>query len=300
MEKKSARILAVILAFIMLGSVFAYMMRGTRNVETREVVIRLDDFREYVKYVPRGAIFFEYVNMSYLQLPEGDQLRYTVNKMLQDLLIREIFSRSIIEIPHGFTQILRVYYPNNMPLYFVDAKMTKIYFAKQDEMKVGNYSVPVRPGIALFDKISPFVIGNPTAVRVVVEIFQGKDESVANETYPYLSRINGSFLYAWFTFGEAAGRVLKVNNTSISDFFFEGWGYNPINNTYYKTWGVHFIGNYFFSKTNETEFCKIKNFEDGFSVAVLEDRDFGKIVQAQPRILSYKITFKPVNTTNES
>ncbi len=301
MEKKSARILAFVLALIMLGSVFAYMLKGQRTVHEREIDLRLDNFREYVKYIPEGAIFFEYVNISYLNLPQGDPLRQTVDKMVKDLLVREIFSRTILDIPYGFKQMLAAYY-GTMPLYFVDTNGRKIYFAAEDEIHVGKYTIAVRPGVAVFDRMSPFVVGNPSLVRAVVQVLEGNRTSVENETYPYLSRINGTFLYAWFTIGKGAGKILKANNTTISDFFFEGWGYNEKNGTYYKVWGVHFLGNYFFSKRhNESvEYVKIKNYKDQFSVARLEDPSFGKVLKAQPRILTYKISFKPVNSTNET
>ena len=61
---------------------------------------------------------------------------------------------------------------------------------------------------------------------------------------------------------------------------------------------MHFIGNYFFSGMNESEknfeYYKVKNFDDGLSIAVMEDKNFTKVVNAQPNILSWHISF---NTT---
>jgi hypothetical protein len=295
MEKRSARILALILALIMLGSVFAYMSKGGGG-QKRDVELRLNDFREYFNITPDGAYYCEYVNLSYLYLDQNDPLRNYVDERVRGILRGDVFSRSIIEIPSGFTQILAVYY--DTPLYFIDENRSKVYFAFEDQIEHGNHTIKVRPGLALLDSISPIALGFPSNVEKVADILDGKSSGVSNRIYPYLSRINGSFYYAWLVYGDNAKQLLKDNNTGITDFFFEGYRFNETNKSYEKVWGLHFLGNYFFARTNQTEYNIIENYNDGFSVAILGDKNFTKLIQTQPRILSYQISFEtPKNET---
>ncbi len=297
MEKRSARILAFLLALIMLGSVFAYMMRSG-NVEKREVLLKLNDFREYVNITPKGAYYFEYVNLKQLvTLDREDPLRQFVEKKLNDLLVRSIFSRTVLEVPGGFEEIFVASYNPAVSLYFVNTNMSKVYFAKDSEVKYGNFTVQLRKGgLALIDELSPFVVGYTPLVRKVVDVVEGREDSVGNETYKYLSRINGSFVYASFVYGDVAKQAIKAENESVADFFFEGYRYNATNGSYEKVWAMHFIGNFFFGKMNKTEqkfeYYRVYNFNDGFGIAVMGDKNFTKVVEARPRILSWKIEIK--------
>ena len=91
---------------------------------------------------------------------------------------------------------------------------------------------------------------------------------------------------------------MKAGNESVGDFFFEGYRYNFANNTYEKVWAIHFLDHFFFGKMNESEkdfqYYKVKNFEDNFGIAVMEDANFTKVLKARPNILSWSISF---NTT---
>ncbi len=299
MERKSARILAFLLALIMLGSVFAYMMKGG-SAEHRPVSYRLDDFRSYVNWTPGGVYYFKYFNFTHLaQLESNDPMREYINSNLQDVLIGAVFSRAVLETPSGISNVLVADYRTAISLYFVDANMGKIYFAKEDEVRYGNFTLQVRRGgIALVNQTSPIIVGYKPLVEKAIDVIEGKSVSAGNETYQYLSRINGSFAYAFFTYGDLVRASFKSGNESVADFFFEGYRYNFVNTSYEKIWAMHFIGNYFFGGMNESEknfeYYKVKNFDDGLSIAVMEDKNFTKVVNAQPNILSWHISF---NTT---
>jgi len=296
MEKKSARILAFLLALIMIGSVFAYMMRSG-SAEKREVEFRLDDFRSYVNWTPDGVYYMQYYNFTYLaQLEANDPMKDYVNSKLQNVLVSAVFSRAVLEITSGISQILVANYMTAIPLYFVDANMGKVYFAKEDETKYGNFTLQVRKGgIALVDQTSPVIVGYKPLVERAIDVIEGKNVSTGKETYRYLSRINGSFAYAFIMYGEPAKASFRSGNKSIVDFFFEGYRYNFINNSYEKIWALHFLGNYFFGGMNESEknfeYYKVKNFKDGLSIAVMEDKNFTKVIEARPNILSWQISY---------
>lgn len=300
MEKRSARILALLLAFIMIGSVFAYMMKGG-SPKNREVKVRVEDFEGYLNWTPRDAYYIQYFNLTYItHFEKNDPLRQYVDDNLQKILTSAVFSRSVLEMTSGISKIYVANYMTAIPLYFIDANMGKVYFAKDDEVKYGSFTMQVRKGgIALVDETSPIIVGYKPLVEKTIDIVEGKEVGLGNLS-KYVYRINGSFAYAFIMYGKAAGRILKSENESICDFFFEGYRYNQLNNTYEKVWAIHFIGNYFFSGMNETmrdfKYYKVRNFDDGFGIAIMEDEDFIKVVNAQPRILTWKI----INEENEN
>jgi len=296
MERKSARLLALLLALIMLGSVFAYMLKGG-NVERREVIYRLEDFREYVNWTPADASYVRYYNLSYVSmLGKNDPISNMVTSELNELLIPAIFSRQVFEITGGISQIMVVDFGGSVPLYFVDAGMSKIYFAGEGEIQHGNFTLKVRrPGIALVSEVSPMIVGYKPLVEKAVDTLEGKYPSFGNNSYDYLSRINGSFAYALFAYGDVVRDWIRIGNESPADFFFLGYRYNFNNSSYEKVWAMHLEGNYFFGGMNESEknfeYYKFQNFEDGLSIAIMEDKDFNKVVNAVPNILKIQIHY---------
>jgi len=300
MEKKSARILAFLLALIMIGSVFAYMMRGGM-VEKREVEYRLDNFRDYANWTPDGVYYMQYYNLTYLAyLDKNDPMRSYIESNLKDVFIPAIFSRSVLETTAGISKVFVANYMTAIPLYFVDANMGKVFFAKEDEITHGKFTVQVRRGgIAFVDQTSPIIVGYKPLVDKALDAIEGKNTSAGNYTYKYLSRINGSFAYALIMYGDVVKQSVRIGNESPADFFFQGYRYNYENNSYESVWAMHFSGNYFFGRMNESEknfeYYKFRNFDDGLSIAVMEDKDFNKVVNARPNILSFQISFNNEN-----
>ncbi len=296
MERRSARILAFLLAFIMLGSVFAYMFSGGKP-EERKVLIEVEDFRELVNLTPSGAVYFEYVNLSYAaMLEKNDPLRSMVENAAKNMMDPRIFNRMVVEVPSGIREVFAASYVNrSTPLYFADAAKRKVYFVADETVEVGNLTVKLHGNIALIDDVSPFVIGYAPLVLAAAETIEGKNSSCSGLA-KYLSRINGSFAYAYFLSGDAAKRAFKINNSSAADFFFEGFRYNWSSGMYEKVWGVHFIGNFFFGGMNTTKvgigYYWARNFDDNFGVAVIGDKDITKVLQTTPNVLTIEI--KPV------
>jgi len=292
MGRRSARILALILALIMLGSVFAYVMRGGQ-IESRHVKLRLSDFREYVNLTPKGAYEFEYVNLTeFAKLDPTDDLRIYVNGKLRNIVTPIIFSRNILEIPGGLREIYSAKYAPAISLYFVNCGQSKVYFARESEFNYKTFKIQVRRGIGLIDEISPLIVGYTPLVNSSIDTIDNRSMSCSN-VYGYLKRINGSFAYAYFIFGDVAKRRLTSENKSVSDFFFEGYRYNYQNDSYEKLWALHFLDNFFFGKMNESirgfGYYKFENYEDGFGVAIMGDKNFSRIINAKPRILTLKI-----------
>jgi len=290
LERKSARILAFILAFIMLGSVFAYMApRGAP--EKREVKLKIEDFRNWVDLAPEDGLFF-YFNLEELRdlskkLGPKDPLVNFTEGEAKKALDSTYLSGRIVQLTQPISEF--VYADYGYPLYFMDENDSRVHFVKYTDYPVGNYTVQVsRYGVAMIDEISPLVIGYSP---LVMEVAQNLNEGRKTECNDYLSRLEGSYVFAFFTCGKMAGEVFRLNQTneSIADFFFQGFRYNFTSQQYEKVWGAHFTQNYFFMGLNETErdfeYYYIENFDDGFSIAVMGDKNFTKVLDARAQTM---------------
>jgi len=296
LERRSARILALILAFIMLGSVFAYMSHGG-VVEKRDVKLKLE-FWDCIDLTPENGLFF-YFNLTELKglmkkLGEKDPLVNFTQMEATHALSSDYLNGRIVQFTQPINEFILAEYGYFL-LYFINENDSKVYFAKDTEYFVGNHSVMLsKYGVAMISEISPLVIGYSP---LVVEVAKNLNDVRKTEYSDYLSRINGTFVFAFFTFGNETSNVVRLNQTneSIMDFFFQGFRYNFTSQQYEKVWGVHFTQNYFFTEMNESErgfeYYYFENFEDGFSIAVIGDKNFTKIAtnEAVPKVMGFII-----------
>ncbi|MEM1579385.1 MAG: hypothetical protein QXN34_07335 [Archaeoglobaceae archaeon] len=302
LERRSARILALILAFIMLGSVFAYMSGGGKN-EKREIKLYLQDFRDWIKIAPEGGGFFYYniTELSILskKLGNNDPLVNLTQNELYTVLRSPYLDRRVIELTHGVEELMLAEY-SHYPVYFINDNASRVYFAKESDYKVGNLTVQFsRYGIAMVSETSPLIVGY---APIVLEIAKYAEKGIESNYSNYINRVNDTFVFAFITFGNESGKYLQTGETNqsfvgIVDFLFQGFRYNFTSNQYEKVLGIHFTENYFFYHLNETEkdfeYYYFDNFGDGFSLAVMGDKDFTKTLKARPNILG--LIIKEVN-----
>ncbi|MCS7119017.1 MAG: hypothetical protein RMH75_03370 [Archaeoglobaceae archaeon] len=302
LERRSARILAIILAFIMLGSIFAYISGGG-GVEKRETKMSFS-MLEIAAYVPENAIFFYYNLTEYgailKKLGKNDPLvRYVEGYIDEELnyAFTYYLNRRTVEFTRNIEDLLVVQI-GDFHVYFINEKSSKVYFAKQSEQNIGNLSVKISGVIALSEDIHPLVIGY---APLVFEIVKNIDENRTENYEAYLSKFNETMIFSFFTFGNKTGKYLRFTQAEESpvDFFFQAFRYNDTSKRYEKVWGIHFTENYFFYDLNETErdfeYYHFINFEDGFSIAVMGDRNFSKVLNANPNVIGFIMT-----ETNES
>ncbi|MCS7121244.1 MAG: hypothetical protein NZ895_01385 [Archaeoglobaceae archaeon] len=276
LERRSARILAVLLVLVMLSSVFATAIPYIfpQRVEKRELVAEFKDFRELASRL--NASYYIYFNYSYLEkLSDKDLLKLLIFNKTEEVLDPRIFNRLVIELPTGFNEVLIVFYRDeDYPVYFVANNGQRIFFAGTESRNVEGYQIKLYRSIALVDTIEPFALGfYPSIYKALSDLKERK------KVIEHLDRINGSFAYAYFLVGEYALERVKSNNTSICDFFFEGYRYE--NGSYEKVWAINFVQNFFFV---ESEDYYVEMFEDGFGIAVVRDKDFEKLLEFQPEI----------------
>ncbi|MFN3383281.1 MAG: hypothetical protein ACK401_00110 [Archaeoglobaceae archaeon] len=300
LEKRSARILAIILAFIMLGSVFAYVSGGGTR-EKRETKVNFA-MLEAIGYLPENSIVYYYnlteLNALAKKLGKNDALvKHVENLAVQELSYAygSYLDRRIVEFTHNIEELIIARY-GDFDVYFVNENASKVYFAKQTEQKIGNITVKFHGGVAIAEEVHPLVIGYaPLVLSVAEKIEQGK----ASDYSVYLSHMKKDFVVALVIFGNATGSYVRfTQNESPVDFFFQGFRFNESSGNYEKVLGMHFTENYFFYGLNETEkdfeYYYFENFEDRFSVAVMGDKNFTKVLEARPNVMG--IIIKEVET----
>jgi hypothetical protein len=273
METKSARILALILALIMLGSVLAYAIKGSPKSH-RDVKFEMgDNFKSYMQYLPDGANQVAYMDLH----TENDTLRSYVKNVMKKNLDPLFFRSNLIQFTHGIERMLIAAYPDGI-LYFVDVNKSKVYFAHDRKDTYMGYTIKTKQGIALTDEISPVVYGTSESVARTIEVISGgKAGNATNytERLPY-----DNYNFALVFFDDAAKELL--NGTDYIDFYFAGYRMNG--SMYEKVVAVHFTGYGGFADSNVTAYYNFTNYDDGFSVAIMQDTNFTKIVEAQPEI----------------
>ena len=293
METRSARILALFLALIMIGSVITYVFKGSENTSERNVRFEMGKFPDTLNFLPNGAQFVLYLNFSNLE-KESD-----LYELLNDVFKSQIdpFTFKHLALSKNIESVVIAKYP--YPLYFVNVNKSKVYFSYEGKEVYKGYTIKLRQGVALIDEISPFVIGYPTFVYSVVDLLQDNN-SVGSFVSNYTQRIydfakpSSNFNYALILYGESAKTQLVSDNESIGDFYFVAYRMNG--SVYEKIEAIHFTKNGFFVSSNETEnataYYYYKNFDDGLSVVKMGSEDLEKLMLLKPEMRIVKIKIK--------
>jgi len=278
MEKKSTRILALLLALIMIGSVLAYAFRKPTKAEERSIKFDMgNDLKDWLRYIPNSTEFIMYFNYN--------TTNETLLKFIYNMTARNID-------PYAF-YIFRPYVSSfkrlligSPELYFIDVGRQKVYFTyneKRDyygyDVLFGNFS---RRMFALVKETHPVIYGYPDSVIDVLKVITNNGTSLEREYYNYTKRINGTFNFAMLVTGEVAKDSIKSNGTPIADFYFEGFRMNG--SMFEKVVAIHFLGNYFFVHSNKTAYYYCKNYNDGFSIAVMDDYNLTKLINTTPEM----------------
>ncbi len=282
MEKRSAKLLAFVMALIMIGSVMVLAFRATSRVEIRTIKFDMgSSLKSWLKYVPADSEYIAYFNYS---TSNETMLEFLYNSTVSLLRNLDPYAFYIIR-PNTLDSFKRLLVATP-ELFFIDVNRTKVYFALKQKVNYGGYTVELGRFIgrvyAFVDQIHPVVYGYPGDVLKVLNIVLGRNRSFEDVYSNYTSKIPGSFNYALILSGKAAEKSVKSNGTPVADFYFVGYRMNG--SMFEKVIGVHFLGNYFFVKTNKTEYCYCKNYPNGFSLAIMDDRNLTKLINTTPEI----------------
>jgi len=278
MEKRSARIIAFLLALIMIGSVLAYAFRKPTKAEERRIVFDMgNDLKDWLRYVPNTTEFVMYFDYN------------TTNETLLNFM----YNMTVKNIdPYAF-YIFRPYVSSfkrfligSPELYFIDVGKQKVYFSYKEKRKYHGYDVLFgsfgRRTFALVEETHPVVYGYPESVIDVLNVMANNGTSLEKEYYNYTKRINGTFNFVMLVTGKVAENSVKSNGTPLADFYFEGFRMNG--SMFEKVVAIHFLGNYFFVHSNKTVYYRCKNYPGGFSVAVMDDYNLTKLINTTPEI----------------
>jgi hypothetical protein len=269
-NKKSARILALLLALIMLGSVLAYTFKSGKTPE-REIKFEIKDgFLSYIQNLPPGAKEIIYMDLN----TENETLRSYVEHMIQINLNPYLFQHMWFQ---GVERMLVSSYPDGI-LYLIDVNKSKVYFSYEMKEEYSGFTIKVKQELALADELSPFLFGTIQSVLRAIDVL-GKGNKLS-----YVDRLAGEYNVLMVFYGDSANKLL---NDDLIDFYAAGFRMNG--SAYEKVVCMHFTGNGLFVDSNATAYYSYTNYKDGLSVAVMGDFNLTKILDVQPEIRTIEI-----------
>ncbi len=278
LEKRSARILAIVLTLIMVGSVMVYMFRGPFKPSAR--TIRFDmgsGLKDWLRWIPNSTEYMIFYNYT---ATNETLLHLIYNSTLKNV---DPYAISLVRPPLSEVKEMLV----SPSLYLMDYNRSKVYFAYQEKRNVDGYDVLIgkyyNRYYALVDETHPVIYGDPNSVFSVLNVIVNHGNGSVMAKYgKYLDRIKGSFDFAILVTGETAKSTVTSNGTPMADFYFEGYRMNG--SMFEKVVGIHFLGNYFFVHSNKTTYYYCKNYNDSFSIAIMDDYNLTKLINTTPEI----------------
>ncbi len=288
-ERKSARLLAFVLALIMVASALVYAFRNPSKPEEREIKFDMgENWKDWIRYLPNGTGYIVYLNYT----EKNETLKkFIYNRTLNN--INPYVFRDFRPTINYFRSMMIFDYYN----YLIDLNKSKVYFAYKQKDVYKNFTL--KTGVSagrlytVVDETHPVILAYPSYAKKVIDTITENSTSFNEEYGNYTSRINGSFSYAFILAGDTAKSALTDNGTPIADFYFEGYRMNG--SVYEKVVGIHFLRYYFFVKTNktanETAYYYYENYDDGFSIAVMGSYNFTNLTQLMPEMRTVIIKF---------
>jgi len=278
LERRSAKILALLLALIMIGSVFAYALRGAQTTPQREVVYEVRDFRKTLDLLS-DAQYVYYLNFS---VKDENVSKFISNywmSLANDPVFRYIrFSRLDSMFYALFNQT--VFGPEY--IYLFDTGNSKIFFSYDRKTEYKNVTVKIKDGYGFAENVNPAAIGTLNNVYDFIDRISGNESGRYHNLTSKLPPINYDF--AVVLLGETANSTIRLENSSgkMADFYFEGIGVNE-SGGYDKVVAINFLQNIFFVESNITEYYNVTRY-GGFNIAFMHDDNFTKILEAKPEM----------------
>jgi len=277
-SKKSARILALVLALIMIGSIAAFGIRGIGQPPKRVIKHEAKTLPEIINILPDGATQVLYMDL--LGTHDKNLLNYT-SMLIQQNTIPEFF-RSL-QLTSAVRKYVIAAYPDGL-IYLLDVNKTKTYYLTKEKTEYLGYTIKISyDNIAFCDQVSPIVLGTPNKVLNLIECINNLKPSFNKSVGNYTSRIGKNYPISLVLYGESA----KEMSQNTSDFYFIGYGMNGT--LYEKFVALHFTEYAGFVESNVTEFYSFENYKDGFSIASMSDSNFTKVLEAKPEIRLLKV-----------
>ena len=297
MESKGARILAILLALIMIGSVLTYAARRSQTTHEREVqFIFPDGFNGIISHIPPGTDQVVYVNMENSNPRFSEILKRTVTNNMDSIFF------SHLRLSQGVKRFMVCSYSGNFPeiLYLIDVNRTRVFYTYESEDLYDGYKIKSNKGVSLVDQTSPFLLGTTPIITKTLDVITKKAKrTLASEVGNYTSRMpNGDYNLIIMFKGNAVKQFVRGNTSNFFDFYLAAYRINASNPSYYeKVVLMRFVKNGGFVSSNKTAYYTYKNFKDGLSLAVMDDTNLTKLMQLEPEMRLIEIQPVKTNTT---
>ena len=279
MQNKSARLLAFLLALIMIGSVLAYAFRGGTS-PGREIKANLGSGIDLLKYASGDEVI-------YFNFTPNSSLMLLANAYLKNVFKDPIFRHFSLSSGSSIREMVVSYnYTDGNVLYMIDIGRKKAYFTYTDKETYDGFDVRVNGPYAAIFQTSPILLGTYSAVLDAVDVYNGKKTGDIT-VYNYTSHVGSAELMLVFR-----GDVLKniISGNVSADFYAVAY---RMNGSYYeKAVVMHFAEpDVFFVKSNKTAYNYVKNM-DGLSISIMGDYNLTKLINTQPEMRKVLIQMK--------
>jgi hypothetical protein len=299
METKSARLLALLLTLIMIGSIFAYMGSQSSTVPEREVLFSFpENFKGYLSYLPAGADQVIYVNFN----GSDTNMSQILNTIVKNNLRFNFFSK--LRLSEGIERMLVTTYPGGFSgiVYLFDVNKSKVFFTHEKEEKYLGFKVKSEKGISLVDQVDPFIIGTSPDVGRVLEIIKADGQGSLGENLKNATDQlpNDDYNLVILMRGNSLKYVVSGNTTDFFDLYISGYRINESENgTFYeKVVVINFTKNAYITKSNKTDYYFYDNLDNGIGIAIMGDKNLTKLMVTEPEMRLVEIQI--VNETESN
>mgnify|MGYP000518946076 CR=1 FL=1 len=271
MQTKSARLLAFLLALIMIGSVLAYAFRGGTS-SSREIKADLGEGTELLRYANGDEII-------YFNFTPNSSLMILANAYMKNVFKDQIFRHFSLSSGASIREMVVSYnYTDGNYLYMINIGGKKAYFSYTDKETYNGFEVRVNGPYAAVLQTSPILLGTYPAVLDAVDIYNDKKTGDLSTTN-YTSQIGQAEFMLVFK-GDVLDNIMSGNVSA--DFYAIAY---RMNGSYYeKVVVMHFTEpNVFFVRSNQTAYNYVKNV-DGLSISIMGDYNLTRLMDAQPEM----------------
>ncbi len=296
LEKRSAKILALILALIMLGSVLVYAFKGSYTAPSREIKYSVSDFKGTLKLVSDSSKIY-YLNFRTADPDLTQLIEAYWQSLSQDYVFRYIRFTSVNSTIYAeYPPVSLGYYPY---LFLFDVGNSKVFFTYDEKQEYDGITLKLKGSYGMAENVNPIAVGTVDAVMGYVDVISGKRK--VNNTYAeYIAKLPDlDYRFVVMLTGDSADQVIRMNKSvgAVTDFYFEGIAINKTGG-YDKVVAINFKQNVFFVKSNVTAYYNVTRY-DSLNIAFMHDTNFTKIVTAKPEMRA--VFIEPVkNKGNES
>ena len=296
LEKRSAKLLAFVLALIMLGSVLVYALKGSYTIPKRDVLYEAEGFRETLKLLSDSLqvyyLNFKTSDPNIVSLVNAYWKNFASDPILQYVRFTELDSMYYViynQSEFGYTPYM----------YLFNVGDSKVFFSYDNKEDYLGVTVKTKGGYGFTENTEPVALGTIDAVMKYVDTISGN--RATNSSYAdYIEKLPDlNYDFAIVLFGEAANQTIKLNGSSgrVADFYFEGIAVNE-SGGYDKVVAINFQQNIFFvNAENVTEYYNVTSY-DTLNIAFMHDTNFTKILTAKPEMRA--VFIQPVVGGNES